>query len=648
MSGNTRDFKVKNGIQPTSYFEGVGTVVSGQQGYALSEAVYDSVSFDLSSQDTNPRDLVFSGDGTKMYIYGGQSSRIYQYSLSTGFDLSTASYDSVSFDFSSQGTGGPSLALSNDGTKLFVFTYSNKTVFQYSLSTAFDLSTASYDSISFSVGSQDTDTNDITFNNAGTKMYMVGNTNNSVFQYSLSTAFDLSTASYDSVSFSFSSQDTSPYDMAFNSNGTKMYMVGTTDDTIYQYSLSTAFDVGTASYDSISFTLTISGIACTGMFFGSNGTKLYVLDVVTDSIYQYSTALNTATLDLSTGSVFEVTPTSDIQVTLSNPADSGTVRGATLLLDGAELVSNTWDISTAAYSQNFSFSSQASSMRTGFFKPDGTKLYMGSISTNSIYEYDLSTAWDVSTSVYSTNSKDISSQETSVSGLFFKTDGTKMYLCGKTGDDVNEYNLSTAWDVSTATYNQNFSVSGQEANPSGLFFRADGLKMYVAGASGDDVNEYTLSTAWDISSASYVQNFSFSSRDTDVGGIFFKEDGLKMFHLGDQNNKAYEYDLSTAWNVSTASFVQDFDVSSQEIYPKALSFKANGSKMFVFGEQGNDVSEYTVGSSTNATITYPSTVEWPSGTAPTSPAIGETDIITFNTRDGGSTYSGVLAIDGAS
>ena len=40
-----------------------------------------------------------------------------------------------------------------------------------------------------------------------------------------------------------------------------------------------------------------------------------------------------ATLDLSTGSVFEITPTSDIQVTLSNPAASGTVSQGTLLLD---------------------------------------------------------------------------------------------------------------------------------------------------------------------------------------------------------------------------------------------------------------------------------------------------------------------------
>jgi hypothetical protein len=83
-----------------------------------------------------------------------------------------------------------------------------------------------------------------------------------------------------------------------------------------------------------------------------------------------------------------------------------------------------------------------------------------------------------------------------------------MYVIGNSGDDVNEYDLSTAWDITTASYLQNFSVATQETNPQGLFFKPDGTKMYVIGSSGDDVNEYDLSTAWDISTASYLQNFS--------------------------------------------------------------------------------------------------------------------------------------------
>jgi hypothetical protein len=67
-----------------------------------------------------------------------------------------------------------------------------------------------------------------------------------------------------------------------------------------------------------------------------------------------------------------------------------------------------------------------------------------------------------------------------------------MYIVGVSGQDVNEYDLSTAWDISSASYLQNFSVSAQETSPRGVFFKPDGLKMYIVGVSGQDVNEYDL------------------------------------------------------------------------------------------------------------------------------------------------------------
>ena len=67
-----------------------------------------------------------------------------------------------------------------------------------------------------------------------------------------------------------------------------------------------------------------------------------------------------------------------------------------------------------------------------------------------------------------------------------------MYIVGNTGNDVNEYDLSTAWDISTAVYLQNFSVATEDVTPTGIFFNPDGSKMYVVGEAGDDINEYDL------------------------------------------------------------------------------------------------------------------------------------------------------------
>jgi hypothetical protein len=70
-----------------------------------------------------------------------------------------------------------------------------------------DINGASYDNASTSVGGQDSGPENITFNNDGTKMYMVGGTNDAIYQYTLSTAWDITTASYDNASTSVGGQE---------------------------------------------------------------------------------------------------------------------------------------------------------------------------------------------------------------------------------------------------------------------------------------------------------------------------------------------------------------------------------------------------------------------------------------------------------
>jgi len=105
----------------------------------------------------------------------------------------------------------------------------NNSAYQYSLSTAWDVSTASYSSVSSSVASQDGFPQGVTFSPDGTKMYVTGGGNGRIYQYSLSTAWDLSTASYSSVFFSVTSQDTAPAGFTFSPDGIKIYMVGYTN-----------------------------------------------------------------------------------------------------------------------------------------------------------------------------------------------------------------------------------------------------------------------------------------------------------------------------------------------------------------------------------------------------------------------------------
>jgi len=256
-------------------------------GWDLSTASYDSVSLDVSSEDATPTDVAFKPDGTKMYVVGFSNKSIHQYTLSTGWDLDTASYDSISFSVSSQGSSPMGVAFKPNGTKMYVIGNSSDAVHQYTLSTGWDLSTASYDSISFYLQSEDDSPSSVAFKPNGTKMYVVGKISDAIHQYTLSTAWDLSTASYDSISFSVSSQEADPTDVAFKPNGTKMYVIGNSD-WVHQYTLSTGWDLDTASYDSVRFDVASQDSSPWGVAFKPDGTKMYFVGISSDSVYQYS------------------------------------------------------------------------------------------------------------------------------------------------------------------------------------------------------------------------------------------------------------------------------------------------------------------------------------------------------------------------
>jgi DNA-binding beta-propeller fold protein YncE len=251
------------------------------------------------------------------------------------------------------------------------------------------------------------------------------------------------------------------------------------------------------------------------------------------------------------------------------------------------------DLANASYdSVSFSVAGQETTPYGLFFKPDGSKMYLTGTTGDDVNEYDLSNPWDVSTASFLQNFS-VASEENAPTGLFFKPDGSKMYLTGTTGDDVNEYDLSTEWDVSTASFLQNFSAASQETEILGLFFKPDGSKMYVMGFVGDDVNEYDLSTAWDVSTAVFLQNSSVASQETVPTALFFNPDGSKMYALGASGDDVNEYDLSTEWDVSTASFLQNFSVAAQETSPTGLFFKSDGSKMYIVGIQNDAIYQYS-------------------------------------------------------
>jgi hypothetical protein len=217
-------------------------------------------------------------------------------------------------------------------------------------------------------------------------------------------------------------------------------------------------------------------------------------------------------------------------------------------------------------------------------------------------ENDTITGW-----LYSNNSFFIGNEETNSTGLFIGSNGTKMYVCGTSGDDVNEYTLGTAWDITTATFVTAFSTVAQDNAPIDVVFKPDGLTMMIMGGNTDTVYQYTLGTAWSVATASYAsKSFSVTTQETAPTGLWFKPDGTAMYTIGTTADTVFQYALSTAWDVSTASYSGIFySIAAQDSAPTQVNLSDDGLKMWVLGSTGDDIWEYNLGTAWNVSTATP-------------------------------------------
>ena len=102
-----------------------------------------------------------------------------------------------------------------------------------------------YASKSFLFGVEETTNQDIIFSSDGTNMYVVGDSTQSIYQYTLGTPWDIETSNYASEFF-VGSEELLPTGIAISSDGASMFLVGTNTDAVYQYALSTPYDISTA------------------------------------------------------------------------------------------------------------------------------------------------------------------------------------------------------------------------------------------------------------------------------------------------------------------------------------------------------------------------------------------------------------------
>lgn len=251
----------------------------------ITTLIYDDMSLNVAAINQQTRGVFFSPDGTKMYVNGYDSQAVRQYTLGTPYDITTATYDNKSLIIGVSTYNALKPFFSPDGTKMYAITGA-EIVIQFTLSTAWDLATATKDTAQFSVSGQDLYGGAIHFSPDGLNLYMPGAGTDTIYQYGLSTPWDIATASYASKSKNVAAQGGNISCITFNATGKQMFCLN--DTTIYQYILTIPYDITTATYDNKSKLANIQETSPGYIFLSNTKNKMFIAGSGTNSIYRYS------------------------------------------------------------------------------------------------------------------------------------------------------------------------------------------------------------------------------------------------------------------------------------------------------------------------------------------------------------------------
>ena len=211
------------------------------------------------------------------------------------------------------------IALSPDGTKIFMSSYANSNLTQYSLTTAYEISTLDTSTSvtlnlgagSDALGTAEYKIQGFSFNNDGTKVFAIDQ-DGKLNAHTLSTPYDISNATQDaddglvwdnnSTIYSTHGEDLEPHDITFNNDGTKMYLFDYWGyEVVVEYHLSTPFLTSSASLGNVFDLDDVNVKYLQDLRFDDDGTRMYLIDSGTGHgawnfyVYKLSTGFDTST-----------------------------------------------------------------------------------------------------------------------------------------------------------------------------------------------------------------------------------------------------------------------------------------------------------------------------------------------------------------
>ncbi len=640
----------------------------------------------LWTEEHLPTSFAFNNDGTKLFVIGFDNEMVNEYDLDTAYDVSSAEYagDEERFPLTDQDRGPKDIAFNDNGTKMYILGVSGNDVNEYDLSVAFDVSTASYagESETVSVEDQENRVQSMAFNADGSRMYILGLGADAVVQYTLTGENVHPVITSINPVLNINDKDEAKvFEDLIIQDGNNDEL--SAEITLLNGSGIFSGDGLTGSGPYLTDTLVVSGLqdVLNAITFdpaddvavnGAADTLLVRIEIADDSLSVVDTIqtivesgalvtlLKTGTFGPDTSAVeFEIKfnepvfelDTSDLNIEASEKVSfrlaslTGSDSVYTLLFDSlggdgvievsiregndikdslnnpltqsaydGHIVGRSFNLSFAAYTgddKTLSVKPPARQSQRLRFSPDGMKMYvLGASSTltaiEDLFEFQLSSAFDLATATYSDSWKIPGSDY--YRSFIISPDGLKLFALASIDDEVKQFTLSTPFLISSATYDGDdevLTLGTELGSPQDIAFSNDGLSVYILDGDDDKIEQYELKVAYDVSTGAYMGsqnsiNVSSDSPSTPQS-IEFSNDGRKLFvhelKLFDIDEKIHTYSMSTPFDITSAVYLGDdeiIDVSDQERNLSGFTFSNDGNHLFILGEEGDDVSEYII------------------------------------------------------
>lgn len=355
---NTRTFTANNGL---SNVNSISEIV-GSFGPDGSDVLNLSAVQDIGAAiDTYLGFSFYAGrfhlndGGTRLYIHQGAfGDTIRRYDLSTAYDISTASF-AEAYDYTGLTTSNNGSTTSRDGTKFYIVDTSTPLkIRQVTLNTPYTFSsiTDNGDTFYLNFYSQIGTIYDIRFNPDGDLLHLIDNTNSKIHQFSLGTPWDITgSMTYDGAA---SLQTSSYYGFHLSTDGTKLYTINSSRN-IEEYDVSPAYDLSSSSnvtwtgesHNTISLgAVSPRGISLNMDYTGGTGDTVYIANYTSDlEIYEASIGEGPyKTFDLSSGSTFVVENSQDNIYKFVNPPTSGRGGLYTIIIKGSSYSTTLGDV----------------------------------------------------------------------------------------------------------------------------------------------------------------------------------------------------------------------------------------------------------------------------------------------------------------